>query len=321
VSPGGGGARRATVLVYHPDEADRYAALVRAPRRRVTVHLAATLEAALPVAADCDVLYAWKPPVEVYAKATRLAWLQAMGAGVDWALVPELARDVVVTRVPGIFGPWMAEYVLGWCLRVTQRVEEYRAAQRERRWIGTVLPQRLRGRTLALVGVGDVGRTIARAARAFGMRVLGVSRSGRPVAGVERVVRMPAAAPVLGVADFVVVTVPLTPATHGLVGARELAAMRPDAWLLNVARGPVVDEAALLQALRARRLAGAVLDVFATEPLPPDHPFWALDNVVVTPHISGPSTPDEIAPVFADNLARYLAGGPLRHVVDRARGY
>jgi phosphoglycerate dehydrogenase-like enzyme len=125
----------------------------------------------------------------------------------------------------------------------------------------------------------------------------------------------------LAVADWVVLTVPLTPATRGLIGAGELAAMRPGAWLLNVARGPVVDEAALLDALRRRAIAGAVLDVFATEPLPAAHPLWTLENVVITPHISGPSTPDEIAPVFADNLRRFLAGRPLRHVVDRRRGY
>ncbi|MBM4443265.1 MAG: D-2-hydroxyacid dehydrogenase, partial [Candidatus Rokubacteria bacterium] len=104
-------------------------------------------------------------------------------------------------------------------------------------------------------------------------------------------------------------------------GARELAAMKPTAWLLNVARGAVVDEAALVDALRRRAIGGAVLDVFTTEPLPADHPLWGLDNAVITPHISGPSTPDEIAPVFADNLARFLAGRRLRHVVDRARGY
>jgi phosphoglycerate dehydrogenase-like enzyme len=135
------------------------------------------------------------------------------------------------------------------------------------------------------------------------------------------VVRPAALARVLRDADFAVVTVPLTAATHGLVGATELAAMKPTAWLINIARGPVVDEGALLRALRAGAIGGAVLDVFDEEPLPPGHPFWALDNVVVTPHISGPSTPAEIGPIFADNLRRYLAGRPLRHVADRRRGY
>jgi len=281
----------------------------------------ATVDEAMRVAPDIDIAYGWKVPTAVYGAATRLRWLQAMGAGVDWVLVPELPRGVVVTRVPGVFGPWMAEYVLGWCAFVTQRVETYRAAQRERRWIETVLPGRLRGSTLAIVGLGDIGRTIARQARALGVRVLGVSRAGAPVSGVDRVYRARELRRALAAADWVVLTVPLTPATRHLIGAAELAAMRPTAWLLNIARGPIVDDAALIDALRRRAIAGAILDVFATEPLPADHPLWGLANVVVTPHIAGPSTPDEMAPVFNDNLARFLAGRRLRHVVDRARGY
>jgi phosphoglycerate dehydrogenase-like enzyme len=205
----------------------------------------------------------------------------------------------------------MREYVLGWCLWVTQKTETYRAAQRAGRWIDGTLPDLLRGKTLAVVGMGDIGRAVARAARAFDMRVLGVSRAGRP--GALRTA--------LAAADFVVVVVPLTGATRGLIGPRELGAMKPTAWLLNIGRGAVVDEAALVAALEARRIGGAILDVFPTEPLPPDHPLWRLDNAVITPHISGPSTSEEIAPVFDANLARWLAGRPLRHVVDRQKGY
>jgi phosphoglycerate dehydrogenase-like enzyme len=215
----------------------------------------------------------------------------------------------------------MAEYVLGWLLRVTQRMDQYLAAQRDRQWLGDVVPQKLRGRTLAIVGLGDIGRTIARAATALGMRVLGVSRTGRRVPGVARVSRLAGLRRALAEADAVVVTVPLTPETRGLIGGKEIAAMRPSTWLINIARGPIVDEAALVAALRAERIAGAVLDVFDEEPLPAGHPFWGLPNVVLTPHISGPSTPEEISPIFNDNLRRFLAGQRLRHVVDRRRGY
>jgi phosphoglycerate dehydrogenase-like enzyme len=311
----------ARLLVYHPDEAKEYAALIRAPRARVAVTVCATPGEAAAAVGEADVIYAWKFPPELYPSARRLRWLQAMGAGVEWVLVPGLPAGVTVTRAPGVFGPWMREYVLGWCLWTTQRMDTYRTAQQQRRWRQETLPERLGGKTMVIVGLGDIGRAIAAAARALGMRAIGVSRSGRPAREVDRLYRLPQLARALGEGDFVVVVLPLTEATRGLVGATALAAMRPTAWLLNIGRGPVVDEAALLRALRERRIAGAVLDVFAQEPLPADHALWALDNVVITPHISGPSTAPEIAPVFNDNLARWLAGRPLRHVVDRVRGY
>jgi glyoxylate/hydroxypyruvate reductase A len=317
-------ARRAppVVAVYYPDprEAERYARCVRAPRGAVRLRVCADAASAAAIAEDVEVLFAWKFPPALYARARSLRWLQAMGAGVDWALADVPAR-VTITRAPGVFGPWMAEYVAGWCLWVTQRMAAYRTAQAERRWLDTVWPERLGGKTLAVIGLGEIGREIARVARALGMEVVGVSRSGRAVRGVRRVWTMRDAARAIREAHFVVIVLPLTSSTRGAIGAPALAAMRPDAWLLNIGRGPVVDEAALQEALAARRIAGAVLDVFAREPPPADHPFWGMDNVVITPHVAGPSVPEEIAPVFNDNLARYLAGRPLRHVVDRQRGY
>ena len=310
---------RPTVLVYHADR--RYAELVRVPRRGVTVRIAATSSEAASAIAEAEILYAWKFPPQLYAKAGRLKWLQVMGAGVDWALVPELPPSVQVTRAPGIFGPWMAEYVVGWCSWVTQRMKLYRDAQRQRRWDDHVLPDRLAGKTMTIVGLGDIGREIARVARGLGMRVLGVSRRGRPARAAARMYPVTAMAQALREADFVVLLLPLTAETRGIFGPDALGAMKPTAWLINIARGAVVSEAALLEALEQKRIAGAVLDVFDREPLPPSHPLWRMDNVVVTPHISGPSTPEAIAPVFNDNLARYLAARPLRHVVDRAQGY
>lgn len=309
---------RPTVLVYHPEP--EYARLVRAPRNRVVVHAAASPEEAAPHLAEAEILFAWRFPPRLYARMPKLRWLQAAGAGVDWALVPELPPHTVVTRAPGVFGPWMAEYTLGWCLWVTQRMEFFRSRQRARRWTYAP-PGRLRGATLCVLGLGDIGRAIARLGRAFGMTVIGVSRSGRPAREADRVYGPAALRLALGRADFAVITLPLTPATRGLVGARELNAMKPGAWLVNIARGPIVDEEALVDALRRRRPGGAVLDVFGEEPLPAAHPLWSFDNAVITPHVAGPSTPEEIAPLFNDNLRRYLSGRPLRHVVDRGRGY
>ena len=310
------------ILVYYPDagEARAYADLIRLPSRAFRVHVASTPEQAAGPGALAEIFYCWGLPRPLLANAKGLRWIQCMGAGVERLLVPELAAGVRITRVAGIFGPWMAEYTLGWCLWVTQRMDGFRASQRQRRW-APVDPVPLRGQTLCVVGLGDIGRSIAKAARALGMRVIGVTRSGRASRDAVRVYRTAALRTALARADFVVLTLPLSDETRGLVGRAELAALRPTAWLLNLARGPIVDEGALLQALRRRRLGGAVLDVFDTEPLPAAHPLWGFDNVVITPHISGPSTPREIGPIFNDNLRRYAANRPLRHTVDRARQY
>jgi glyoxylate/hydroxypyruvate reductase A len=311
-----------SILVYYPDaaEARAYASLIRIPSRAFRVHVASTPEEAAGPGAEAEIFYCWGAPAGLLAGATHLRWVQGMGAGVERLLVPELAPHVRVTRVAGIFGPWMAEYTLGWCLWTTQRMEAFRTSQRQRRW-APVDPVPLRGQTLCVVGLGDIGRSIARAARALGMQVIGVSRSGRRSPEARRVYRTGALRAALAGADFVVLTLPLSDETRGLLGPLELAAMKPTAWLLNLARGPIVVETALLDALRGGRIGGAVLDVFDTEPLPVDHPLWGFDNVVVTPHISGPSTPREIGPIFNDNLRRYAAGRPLRHLVHRPRGY
>jgi phosphoglycerate dehydrogenase-like enzyme len=310
------------ILVYHPDpgEARAYADLIRLPSRAFRVHVASTPAEAAGPGAGAEIFYCWGPPRPLLAGAKRLRWIQCMGAGVERLLVPELPPAVRVTRAAGIFGPWMAEYTIGWCLWVTQKMDRFRASQRQRRW-EPVDPVPLRGQTLCVVGLGDIGGSIAKAARALGMRVIGVTRSGRSSRDALRVYRTTALRAALARADFVVLTLPLSDETRGLLGRAELAAMKPAAWLLNLARGPIVDEAALVDALRARRIGGAVLDVFDTEPLPAEHPLWGLDNVVVTPHISGPSTPREIGPIFNDNLRRYAANRPLRHTVDRAKGY
>jgi phosphoglycerate dehydrogenase-like enzyme len=311
-----------SILVYHPDpgEAQAYARLIKQPRQPFAIAVCATPAEALPHIASAEILYAWNFPRELLSQAARLKWVQNMGAGVERFMVPELSRRVTVTRAAGIFGPWMAEYTLGWCLWSTQRTELFRAQQRERSW-RPVDPLRLHGTTLCVIGLGDIGRAIARAARGFGMHVVGVSQRGKKVAEAARVYKTRDTRKAIAGADFIALTVPLTAATRGLIGAAELAAMKPSAWLINIARGPIVDEAALLDALRGRRLGGAVLDVFDEEPLPQGHPLWEFDNVVITPHISGPSTPGEIAPVFNDNLRRYLSRRTLRYVVDRSAGY
>ncbi|MFQ5521791.1 MAG: D-2-hydroxyacid dehydrogenase, partial [Candidatus Methylomirabilia bacterium] len=262
-----------SVLLYHPDEAEAYARLVKAPRGTITLHACATPEDAADLIAEAEILYAWDFPPELLPAARRLRWIQSMGAGVEKFLIPELPDSVLITRVPGIFGPWMAEYTLAWCAWVTQRIEHVRKNQRQQRWLA-LPPDRLRGKTLAVIGLGDIGREIAKLARAFGMRVIGVSRSGKRPPWVEAGYRPSGLLRALARSDFAVSVLPLTPETRGVIGERELRAMKPTAWVVNVGRGPVIQESALLQALEEGWIAGAILDVFDTEPLPLDHPFW-----------------------------------------------
>jgi phosphoglycerate dehydrogenase-like enzyme len=306
--------------VYSPDEAQVYARLIRAPRGRVRIRTATSAAEALPHVEEMDVLYTWGFPAELLPRAKRLRWIQVMGAGVNAFLDAPFPPKVVLTRIVDVYSPWMTEYTLGWLLWASQQMEGLRAAQRARRW-EPVTPTQLRGKTLAVVGLGSIGRSIARVARAFGMQVLGMNRSGRRVPEVERVYRRSNFRDLLQASDYVVLVLPLTPETRGLLGEAELRAMRPHAWLVNIGRGGLVQQEALVRALSERWIGGAVLDVFSEEPLPTDHPLWGMPNVVVTPHISGPNVPEEIAPIFNDNLQRFLQGRVLRGRVDLRRGY
>jgi glyoxylate/hydroxypyruvate reductase A len=309
-----------SVLVYHPDEAQAYARLVRAPRGQIRLRVASTPEEAKAFVEEMEILYAWGFPPYLLPLARRLRWIQVMGAGVDGFLDAPFPPKVVLTRAEGIFGPWMAEYTLGWLLWSAQHMEAVRANQRSRHW-EPLVPTLLRGKTMGIVGLGSIGRTIARAGRALNMRIVGMNRSGRRPPEVERVYRRADLRDLLAASDYLVLALPLTPETRGLVGEAEFRAMRPEAWLVNLGRGALIQEEALVRAVQERWIAGAVLDVFTEEPLPAEHPFWGMPNVVVTPHISGPSDPGEIAPIFNENLRRFLRGQVLRGRVDLRRGY
>lgn len=259
------------------------------------------------------------------AAARRLRWIQCAYAGVDAMLgaVPELRwHPVVLTNARGMHAATIADHVFMFMLAWARRLPAYLDQQRRQEW--RRLPMReLAGETVAVVGLGAIGREVARRARVFGMRVLACRRHPAPEEGIEAVVGPADLRRILAPAHWVVVSAALTPETRHLIGREELAAMRSDAFLINVARGAVVDEQALLEALRQRRIAGAGLDVFAEEPLPPDHPLWTLDNVLITPHNAGAMRDYTGAALelFLDNLGRFVRGEPLRNVVDKERGY
>ena len=272
-------------------------------------------------AREMDVFLAWKFPASLLADARRLRWIQSTGAGVDHiAAAGPLSPGVVVTRTVDVFGPAMAEYVLGYMFVVTLRVAWVLAQQRERRWEPFAAPL-LRGKTVVVVGLGNIGREVCRALRAAGLSVIGVSRSGGSAAEADETVAVDRLDQALPRADFLVLVVPLTDESRGLIDARRLGLLPSQSWLVNISRGAVVCEPGLVAVLREKRLAGAVLDVFEREPLPRESPLWSMDNVIVTPHIAGPDDVAVISERFLDNYRRFKAGLPLEAVVDLERGY
>ncbi|MBP3043727.1 D-2-hydroxyacid dehydrogenase [Arthrobacter jiangjiafuii] len=291
----------------------------------VRVTDAAGLPAALPGA---DILYLWDffadGVRQAWPAADSLRWIHVPAAGVDKLLFPELAAsDVVLTNARGIFDRPMAEHVLGALLHLAKDFGRAAAQQRARQWshYGTA---DLAGASVLVAGTGSIGRTTAQLLTAVGLHVEGMgrtARSGDPDFGTIHA--SADFAVVAGQYDYIVLAAPLTPQTRGLLSRDVLAAMKPTAVVVNVGRGALADESALEDALRTGRLAGAALDVFEAEPLPVSSGLWELENVLVTPHLSGDAQNrlPALARQFADNLAAYKAGRPLANVVDKRLGF
>jgi len=281
--------------------------------------------------ATAEVLYGFPPApdraAQLLGHAPKLRWFQAASAGVDRLDAGGLlGHQVLVTTSSGIHATPISEYVLGIMLMFAKGVHRSLRAQARREW-SRYLASELRGKTVGIVGMGHIGSEVARLAKAFGCQVLAIRRSalsqGADAALADQLF-LPADLPyLLGESDFVVLAVPLTAETRHLIDERALQAMKPTAHLINISRGAVVDEAALTQALKEGRIAGAGLDVFEREPLPADSELWDMENVVITPHISGGTELyfQRAVELFCDNLRRYLAGEPLINVVDPERGY
>ena len=277
---------------------------------------------------DADVLLVWdfrSPKLrDAWPQARRLKWVHVAAVGVEAVLFPALASSsVTLTNSRGVFDQAMAEYVLGLMLAFAKGLPATLDLQRRHAWQHRET-ERLSGQTVVVIGAGGIGRAIGRLARGVGMRVIGVARTERPSdPDLGRVVARRELEATLADADYAVIALPLTSETTGMIGAAALGRMKPTARLINVARGPIVDEEALIEALRARRIAGAALDVFADEPLPADHPFWDLPGVIVSPHMSGDFAgwAAALSHLFVDNFLRWRRGAPLLNVVDKRLGF
>ncbi|MBI3976548.1 MAG: D-2-hydroxyacid dehydrogenase [Chloroflexi bacterium] len=278
-----------------------------------------------PLLRQAEVAFAARLPAGFGRRAPVLRWVQFTGAGVDDVWTDELRRSDVQVTTSGSYAPApMAEHVLAMMLIFAKGWLRLSEQKRHRIWQDFTASE-LRHRTLSVVGLGKIGRAVARLGAELGMRVLGVRRSDshEDVTGVQQVFPRHRLDEALAPADFVVLTAPLTAETYHLIGERELRHMKPTAHLINVARGPLVDGAALIRALREGWIAGAGLDVFEVEPLPASSPLWEMSNVLISPHMAARTERalDGMIEVFCENLRRYLAGEPLLNLVDKARGY
>jgi len=278
-------------------------------------------EEAAPHVKACDIILGEPRRIAPLLKtAENLKWVQSTFAGIEPLMDPSLRRDYVLTNVRGMFGPLMSGYVFAYVLASERHLFETHENQKKRRW--QEMPYRpLASRLMGICGVGSIGRHLARTARHFEMGVWGFKRSKEKVPGVDRVFTREDFEEFLATPDYIVITLPETPETRHLFDDHAFQCMSPSATLINVGRGPVVSEDALIRALYAKRIRAAVLDVFETEPLPEDSPLWEAPNLLITPHNAAVSFPDRGVQIFAENYRRFLEGQPFQYVVDFGKGY
>ena len=281
---------------------------------------------------DADAVIAWRLTPEAARAAQKLRWLHSTSAAVNQLLYPEIVDgDVLLTNGSEVHGAAVAEHILALLLALAKKLPEAARFQQKHFWAQQELyrepprPKEIAGAVLGLIGLGHIGSETARRALALGMRVIGLREHperGGPE-GVEKVFGPGDLQALLSESDFVVLTAPVTLKTRNLMTAERIGQMKPDARLINVGRGQLIDETALIQALRERRIAGAALDVFVEEPLPPDSPLWDIEHVLITPHVAINSEKqwERQYALVAENLRRYLSQRPLLSVVDKKRGY
>jgi len=281
---------------------------------------------------DAEVAITWSLRPEQVRAAPKLRWIHSPAAAVHLLMIPEIVnRDITVTNAGSVHGPVVAEHVIAQVLALARRLPSAVRYQQQRKWAQDELwreqprPREVAGATLGLVGLGSIGREVAQRALALGMRVIAIREHPEKPAGISA---LEVSGPeqidaLLAQSDYVVLAAPLTPRTRALIDAGRLARMKPEACLINVSRGALVDEDALAEALRRRQLGGAALDVFQKEPLPPGSPLWDVENVLITPHSAALTAKlwERHFALIAENLRRFLRGERLLNVVDKSKGY
>ncbi len=300
------------LLAFPQAVREQYRDRLRAAFPEVTIDLVEHHSKVGPYIADTDVLMTFGAHMadHVLAEASRLRWVQALGTGVDGIVdSPSLREGIIVTNLRGLHGPAVSECVLAGMLALARGLRHSFENQRQAQWQRFQVSL-LKGKTVGILGVGVIAEELAPKCAALGMHVVGISSATRDVAGFERMWPRDQLADAVADVDYLVLLTPYTPETHGIVSGTVLEAMKPSSFLINVARGGIVDEPALIAALRDGGIAGAALDVFSEEPLPADHPFWSMENVLITPHTGGfhSGYADDALPIIEENLRRFIAG-------------
>lgn len=310
---------RLLLLSRHADEYRRLIDAAALPD--ATIISASDIETAKTLGTECEIVFGEPSLIRAALPALKnLRWAQATWAGVEPLLDPSLRRDYILTNARGVFGGLMSEFVFGYLLAHERRIFERRQAQQEHRWDGSQTGM-LRGKTIGLLGVGSIGSHLAGTAKHFGMNVRGYTRASEDSADVDAYYHSDSLRDFARGLDYLVSVLPNTADTRHIVDADLLAALPPHAVFVNVGRGSALDESALTEALKTKKLAAAVLDVFEQEPLPKDHPFWDTPNLLMTFHTSAPSLPADLTDLFTANYSRYLKGEDLLYRVDFERGY
>lgn len=306
------------LLIYHSDS-KIYEEILSRRLSQLEIHSAVQPEEALSVIENVEIILSWEIPDELLRRTKQLRWFSSIAAGnEDLVKNPCLSESVILTKST-IYGEMIAEYIFAYLLYYSRDLSKYFEDQKHRVW-EKIRPSRLYGKMMGIVGLGSVGKEIAKRGKQFGMSVLGVKQIPGPVENVDQVFGPRDLERMIPLVDYLVVALPLTSETYHLLGEKELSLMKEGALLFNTGRGKTIDEVALTKVLKARRIR-AVLDVFEKEPLPAESELWSLENVIITPHVSGINIPGEICEEFVKNYERWVRGEPLIGLVDRSKGY
>lgn len=312
------------VLYYHNTEiVDFYEKFLREARNDLQLFVCRSVQEVEAVIDQADILFTGHTfPVELFGKAKNLKWMHSLAAGVErYARGNQFPPNILLTKSKGTYGSIMAEYVVGYILAITQNMGKMFKDKEKKQW-DPFRVDSIRTKVVGIMGLGSVGATIAHRVHLMGAEVIGLEEQEKYLPYVTREYSVDdEMEEFLNRSDFVVIAIPLTDYTEGIFGEKEFAMMKKGGYLMNISRGPLVQEKALINALKERRIAGAILDVFQEEPLPKDNPLWNMDNVIITPHISGPALPEATGKLFLRNLRKFEEGKKLEAIVDRKKQY